>query len=311
MKLSICIPTYNRAAEVEGKIDFFLKEGILNYDDIELIISDNCSTDGTSERIMPKCKESGFVLNVNAENKGHIGNYQKLTELAKGEYIWFVCDDDDLKPGILAAVYSILNRYDIGHLFINHSVIKGQEPLTDRVYKGKEGYFDNGIEMFVEITKNSFSNLGVQMFLTANVYKRSFITESDILAKKLNENNNLALSLGYSLYAGKMPGYILSDVYINDNWEETSWYDRRFLVWCRDMPAICDKFSQKVNCEKRIRKLLIKYAPIKYPEIVYCKYKKKFGQDNYALKMYLRHFPYLIFYDSIKILIRKVRGAFK
>lgn len=311
MKLSICIPTYNRVEAVKRKIDFFVSEGILNYDDIELIISDNCSTDGTADKIVGRCEDCGFTLNVNTKNLGLIGNVQKLTDLSKGEYIWYVCDDDELKAGILAAVYTIINQYNIGHLFVNHSVVRGQEKLSECVYRGRGGYFDDGIEMFTEITRNSFSHLGVQMFLTANIYRHSLIKEADSLAKNINENDNLALPLGYSLYTGKMSGYLLTDIKINDSWSETSWSDRKILVMCRDMPAICDKFSGVLGCEKEIRKILVEYLPIKYPELIYCKYKRMFKRDNYALKMYLRHFPYLVIYDSINILIRKVRRIFQ
>ena len=46
--LSICIPTYNRLEQIKRQVEFFIFEGVLEKD-IELIVSNNCSTDGTTE----------------------------------------------------------------------------------------------------------------------------------------------------------------------------------------------------------------------------------------------------------------------
>ena len=115
-------------------------------------------------------------------------------------------------------------------------------------------------------------NLGVQMFITANIFYRECIIEADLLADNISENDNLALPLGYALFASEKPGYIVDEVMINNDWTETSWSDKSILVHCRDMFAICDKFSTYMQCNNILRPLFLSNLPCKYPEFIYLKY---------------------------------------
>jgi glycosyltransferase involved in cell wall biosynthesis len=91
MKVSIIVPTFNRAYLVTETIDSILNQ---TFRDFELIIVDNCSTDDTEkviagyqdERIRYFKNDNGGVIAVNR-------NYG--ISQAHGEYIAF-CDDDDL-----------------------------------------------------------------------------------------------------------------------------------------------------------------------------------------------------------------------
>lgn len=91
MKISIIVPTYNRARMVTETIDSILNQ---TYQDFELIVVDNCSIDDTEKviggyadkRIRYFRHDNGGVIAVNR-------NYGILQ--AKGEFIAF-CDDDDL-----------------------------------------------------------------------------------------------------------------------------------------------------------------------------------------------------------------------
>ena len=305
IKLSICIPTYNRYEKVAKIIRFFCSEGVNQFSNIELIVSDNASSQHEVNKLVSLCKQKEIFLNLNKVNMGLIGNINKLTELAVGEYIWYVGDDDELKPGILKKVHDIILQYDIGHLFINHSATRDGEIINSRLYDGVGGYYSDGLKMFRELTEKSFSNLGVQMFITANIFKRKFIKEADLLAISLNEYNNLALPLGYALFSSVEPGYIIDEVMINNDWTETSWSDKSILVHCRDMFAICDGFSTYMQCGKIIRPLLLSNLPCEYPEFVYLKHQKKFKKDNYVMKFYLTHCPHRSIKDVALIIFNK------
>jgi glycosyltransferase involved in cell wall biosynthesis len=64
--------------------------------EIEVLISDDCSSDSTVEVInnfVLKNKIS-VTLNVNSYNKGVIGNLIELLKMCKGKYIAF-CEGDD------------------------------------------------------------------------------------------------------------------------------------------------------------------------------------------------------------------------
>lgn len=96
--LSITIPTYNRKEILAGNL-IPLLEQIEKKElqrEIEVVISDNCSTDGTEEFINDTIKKFNVqvIYNRNNENLGAIKNVLKLISLAKGKY-WMLYGDDD------------------------------------------------------------------------------------------------------------------------------------------------------------------------------------------------------------------------
>lgn len=87
--LSICIPTYNGAS---SSLSLVLNSVIYvanKYDDIEVIVSDNCSVDGTKELIASYIKNYPFIrYHRNAENLGFNANMLKTADMANGEFAW-------------------------------------------------------------------------------------------------------------------------------------------------------------------------------------------------------------------------------
>lgn len=92
-KVSIVLVTYNRANELKEAIQQVLKQ---TYENIELLIGDDCSTDNTQEII--KSFNSSKIKNIRHEkNLGFFENWQTTLKYVEGEYfIPIICDDDRL-----------------------------------------------------------------------------------------------------------------------------------------------------------------------------------------------------------------------
>ena len=119
--LSICIPTYNREKKIKNMLHFLDKERVLGNDNIEVIVSNNCSSDDTAMILHSYNSSNLFTFNQNV-NLGLIGNLLFLQNNANGKFVWFIGDDDILYPGIFDKVLHVLSNYsDIHHLFINYS----------------------------------------------------------------------------------------------------------------------------------------------------------------------------------------------
>ena len=90
--LSICISAFNRAEKVSTLVNEILK-----YDglEIEVVVSDNCSTDNTKYELS-KIKDSRFRYLENDTNIGAIPNYLKVISEGKGKYILFSTDKDTI-----------------------------------------------------------------------------------------------------------------------------------------------------------------------------------------------------------------------
>jgi glycosyltransferase involved in cell wall biosynthesis len=89
--ISVCLATYNGEKFVLEQIKSILKQ--LKEDD-ELIISDDSSTDSTTD-IIKSIKDKRIFLLENQTFKSHIFNFENALKYAKGDYI-FMSDQDDV-----------------------------------------------------------------------------------------------------------------------------------------------------------------------------------------------------------------------
>ncbi|MDD5491118.1 MAG: glycosyltransferase [bacterium] len=93
-KVSILIPTYNRAHFLTICLDSVLAQ---DYQNIEVIVSDNNSNDNTSDIIKNYLSDPRMRYYRNETNVGVVQNWKKLLyEYATGDYGKLLCDDDYL-----------------------------------------------------------------------------------------------------------------------------------------------------------------------------------------------------------------------
>ena len=172
-KLTICIPTYNRLKFIEKQLGFFKDEfenNKLILKDVEFIVADNASNDDTALFLSEyKNKHQFFDYQINPTNLGLVGNVVNLLNLAKTEYVWFVSDDDDLKPGVVEKILEIIQNNDNPELiFLNYS-LNGNSGFT-----GKEGLRVDSKEAVLDVFREFYGSL---VLITACVYKRKNLNE--------------------------------------------------------------------------------------------------------------------------------------
>jgi glycosyltransferase involved in cell wall biosynthesis len=81
-----------------------------SYKHVEVIISDNASTDDTVSIINEYVNKYGFTLNINPMNIGAGENFNKLISLAKGKYIAIYHADDVYEHTIAEESVKVLYR---------------------------------------------------------------------------------------------------------------------------------------------------------------------------------------------------------
>lgn len=93
MKISICIPQYNRINYLLRSLRIIENQ---TYPEIEISISDDCSTDDTVEEIKKLIPIYRFpiVFDKNPVNFGYDRNYRKCIEMASGDYALVIGNDD-------------------------------------------------------------------------------------------------------------------------------------------------------------------------------------------------------------------------
>src|SRR5262245_47649967 len=96
-RISVCIPTYNTARYLPEAIESVLAQ---TYDDFELVICDNASTDATPQLCRryddPRVRYVRFDELVNQGN-----NWNRCLRLARGDYIALLHADDRYRSGFL------------------------------------------------------------------------------------------------------------------------------------------------------------------------------------------------------------------
>lgn len=132
--LSICIPTYNRAKALDGNLKALNKQVSGKNLPLELMVSDNCSSDETST-VVNKYIEEGMPINYirNTINLGMDGNFAQCYRKATGKYVLVLGDDDYLIDGMLEKLLDYLKNGDYGlvHLKTNSQTKILEEEFTD------------------------------------------------------------------------------------------------------------------------------------------------------------------------------------
>jgi glycosyltransferase involved in cell wall biosynthesis len=96
--VSVCVPTYNGAAFLEATLRSVLEQ---TYEDFELIVVDDASTDATLDIARTLVDERIRVV-ANDERIGAAANFARAISLAQGRYVKLLCQDDTLYPDCVA-----------------------------------------------------------------------------------------------------------------------------------------------------------------------------------------------------------------
>jgi abequosyltransferase len=123
--LSLCIPTYNRAKFLEESLLAIVNSIPLEHQtDLEIVISDNASTDGTQLVIQDFQKQFPNLTWVVVQQQPNIGpsNVVIVTNYASGEFIWILSDDDLVLPNAITNIMRILlNNDQINGIIVNYA----------------------------------------------------------------------------------------------------------------------------------------------------------------------------------------------
>ena len=207
-KVTVSIPTFNRVNLLPFAIESVLKQ---SYQDFELIVCDDGSSDGTPE-LMSQYTDSRIKYIRHPQNIGKSNNMRSGFEAASGEYFIKFDDDDRLTPDFLARTVAILDKdSSISFVGTDHWIIdinnvrdetKTQE--NSRFWGRKslsEGVVDNLLE--VVFVKQSFQ-------IGATLFRRQTLQELGYMLPNMQncEDNDLFVRLAL---AGKK-GYYLPEL---------------------------------------------------------------------------------------------------
>ena len=135
MKISICIPTYNRATHLQNCIasiavslsamDAEVRRGV------EICVSDNGSSDDTARVVNRAAENLPMKYHRNPVNLGIPRNFLNVIAMARGEFAWLIGDDDLLMPCALQQLSLTIDAHsNVDFFYINSFHLSTQHVLS-------------------------------------------------------------------------------------------------------------------------------------------------------------------------------------
>lgn len=153
-EVSVIIPNYNHKRYLLQRI-----ESVLNqiFQDFEVIILDDCSTDG-SEEIIEQHRTNRKVADIvyNKINSGStFKQWERGFKLAKGEWIWIAESDDYCENTFLKTLLELAETgKNVGIVFANSYWVNDTGVIGEELSIYKESFFRSGIDEVKELTKH-------------------------------------------------------------------------------------------------------------------------------------------------------------
>lgn len=122
--LTIAVPTYNGAKTICCMMDLLMPQC---SDEVEVLISDNCSTDNTPEIIAKYQKQFPYIKYIrNEKNIGPDANFLQCMKLASGKFVHLLSDDDVMMEEALPKILLYLKTYDdVGLVYLYTKGFRG------------------------------------------------------------------------------------------------------------------------------------------------------------------------------------------
>lgn len=138
-KISVCLLTYNHVEVIESTLMSILDQTITGY---EVIVSDDCSTDGTWERILELAAGDARLKPVRTpHNMGMPGNANFAVARSDRLYIALLHHDDLYRKDLLEKWAGVLDRHsDAAFVFNPYGVFESdfiyEEPMPGECIDG-------------------------------------------------------------------------------------------------------------------------------------------------------------------------------
>jgi glycosyltransferase involved in cell wall biosynthesis len=137
--VTIGIPTYNRLEMLRSAVESIAEQ---TYSNIELVISDNSSSDGTQDFLSSLEFEFPLKVLYQSQNIGMRENWNACLNEANGDYFLLLSDDDMLTVGSIQLLVD--NSVGIQNFGFSYGRVQYLASNTDRPFKFKSPNLEKG-----------------------------------------------------------------------------------------------------------------------------------------------------------------------
>lgn len=268
------MPVYNGEKFIKSAIDSIINQTFSNF---ELIISDNASTDLTSEICLEYARRDPRIRYYkNEKNIGAPNNYNRVFHLSTGEYFKWAAYDDVLAPEFLGKCVTVLDE---------DSSIVGCHCKTGRIDQNGNflGYYNKGLLGNIDSPKphQRFRDL-IGLYYTTTpfhgVYRRSQFAKSQLHGSYIGADRNLVAELSLMGRIHQIPETLFfwrehpnsyTSMYYGTDRENTINRLRAELTWWSKEKG--SYFPHWINCIEYFKS--VKRVSLKFSERLSCYYE--------------------------------------
>ena len=179
--ISVIVPVYNAKKYIEDCIISILGQSYTNF---ELILIDDCSTDGSLEFVQENFHDPRMKFFKNEKNFGNGFTRNAGIKLARGKYLCFVDNDDLILENALQTYLNEAEKYsaDVVHATKYYAVQHDQLKLGATVMAADIVEKESTFGLLPKNISERFKNLGTKTFFPEwmNFYKREFLINKQI-----------------------------------------------------------------------------------------------------------------------------------
>jgi glycosyltransferase involved in cell wall biosynthesis len=292
-KLSIAVPTYNRAEFV----DSFMSALRLCFEPhcVDVYISDNASSDGSKEILDRHAKENPHVrYHRNESTIGPDENFERVLGYPDTEYVWLVGDTYKIAEPVIRAVMASLEEDDYDAVLVN--VEERVEDVPEQVYTDRSklladlGWHITCIGSMV-YSKKLLQHADFQRYRDTNFLQTGilfeYIADRPFRIKWIPQHSVMGL---------KVPGV-----------QKTSWQDQTLEIWTKrwanfifSLPAVYD-LDSKLKCimDHGVKSRLFSFSALK-------RLRRKNILNSESCRRYSKYFPFTVQFPSILLRILSI-----
>ena len=239
--VSIGLPVYNGEDHLRQTLDLLLAQ---DYEDFELIISDNASEDDTRQICLEYAsKDSRVQYHRNATNIGITGNFNRVFELSSGELFMWASHDDVWEPNFVSSCAKLLRRHRSAVLCYPRAKCIGPD---GELRKNRVPAFDTrGLDLFSRLHAVMW---GGPAFPIYGLIRKTALERTHLWREILGTEYMLRVELALLGTFALVPATLFQKRLVNDQPPSRSYEDPLEQAEARGRELeMVDEFMKKIN----------------------------------------------------------------
>lgn len=230
--LSIIIPAYNCSGQIGAMVNSILRQP---FDNFELIIINDESTDHTAEVLQDLSKSDKRIKIINLKKNGGASVARNAgIKASHGQYLMFLDADDEIKPGLTSSLIKEISKKDVDlaltgftiKTFRNNKVISSTDACTNRVPKQKD---DESFKLYIL----HLLGLDGRLYQVWNkIYRANIIKNNNLQFKPgINFGEDLVFNLNYYACMSGRISFIYKPLYIYNQSLDSGTFSKSSLIY--------------------------------------------------------------------------------